>query len=305
MGNRRPFDLIQTPNWDSEGLHGCLRRLLPDHRQPAEPRPRSCRSSIPEIWNTKAVDLQIAPREDPSAPGQGYSRVEPSVRNTPIEDYGVDPERVRIHVIPLGPPRPRTRAPAEPIRRHGADPLRRVGSSRGKGSTCCWPLHLLCSPGIPSLELRIVGEDLGGHSFGKPYAETFRERPPTSIATAAGSWGKSATRLSTGVCQRGRLLCTVAIRVVRPDPDRGHDVLAALHRRTDRRHERDPPGRRRRLSWSGPTIIPSWPSGSRAWSSDPALRRRMGAAARSRYEEEFLQEIMVERLEQQYQQFAA
>ena len=39
--------------------------------------------------------------------------------------------------------------------------------------------------------------------------------------------------------------------------------------------------------------------------SDPALRRRMGAAARARYEQEFRQETMVERLEQQYQQFAA
>ena len=39
--------------------------------------------------------------------------------------------------------------------------------------------------------------------------------------------------------------------------------------------------------------------------SDPAPRQRIGAAARSRYEAEFVQEAVVQRLEHLYQQIAA
>ena len=102
VGSRRPFDLIQTPNWDSEGL---LVACDDDFRTVVSLQTTTrIMQKLNANWNSKGVDLMAALEKTHLCQAKDIHALSDSVRQHAIDDYGVDPEKVRIHVIPLGLP---------------------------------------------------------------------------------------------------------------------------------------------------------------------------------------------------------
>ena len=191
VGSRRPFDLIQTPNWDSEGL---MVACDDDFRTVVslQTTTRIMQKLNPATWNSKAVDLLAALEKTHLRQAEDIHALSHSVRQHAVDDYGVDPEKVRIHVIPLGlPDRSREH------RRERTDNLVRllfVGRLEPRKGI---DLLLAAAPGLlasfPELELRIVGEDLGISLARQVVCRDVPRRcRRRSTSIAAGSWGKSA-----------------------------------------------------------------------------------------------------------------
>ena len=303
VGGRHPFDLIQTPNWDSEGLmvacDDSYRTIVS-----LQTTAKIMQKVNPEIWNTRAVDRQIALERTHLRQARDIHALSSSVREHAIADYGVDPEQVRIHVIPLGLP-----DRGHQHRRMRADDKVRilfVGRLEPRKGI---DLLLAAMPSLlarfPNLEFRIVGEDLGGDSLGSSYAALFRHGCPPEHLDRCQFLGKVSEPVLYHEYANADVFCAplryesfglilveammfslpcIGGRIggmseILRD---GHDGFLVG---TDDHAE---------LAERLATLA-----------SDPALRQRMGAAARSRYEAEFVQEAMVQRLEHLYQQFAA
>ena len=130
VGSRRPFDLIQTPNWDSEGLlvacDDAFRTVVS-----LQTTTRIMQKLNPN-WNSKAVDLMAALEKTHLRQARDIHALSHSVRQHAVADYGVDPETGAHPRDPARAPRPQTRTPSQAVRRPRPAPLRRsAGAPQG------------------------------------------------------------------------------------------------------------------------------------------------------------------------------